>query len=165
MAEIVLARIDSRLIHGQVVAKWMKTVNANQIVVIDDNLAKDPVMSSIYSMAAPPGCKVSILSTEKAVAEWKKDGLGPSSNSTIILFKDVKTALAAWEAGLILDRLQVGGLGGGPSRKAVFKNITLDGRDAEELTVLQNGGVKIFFQTVPEDTPGDLESALKALGV
>ena len=100
MAQIVLARIDSRLIHGQVVAKWMKTVNANQIVVIDDNLAKDPVMSSIYSMAAPPGCKVSILSIEKAVAEWKKDALGPSSNSTIVLFKDVRTALAACNSRL-----------------------------------------------------------------
>ncbi len=161
MAANFLARIDSRLIHGQVVAKWLKTIQANHIIVIDDSLAKDSFMSNIYSMAAPPGCKVTIITVEKALEQWNSDRLGIDSNSTIILFKDVKTALAAWQQGLKLPQLQVGGLGAGPDRKTVFKNITLNAKDAAELTLLSSGGVAVIFQTVPEDTPSTLETILK----
>ena len=41
MAEIVLCRIDSRLIHGQVMTKWVNQSQANKIVVVSDELAND----------------------------------------------------------------------------------------------------------------------------
>ena len=34
MAEIQIARIDYRLIHGQVVTKWMKAYPAKRIVIV-----------------------------------------------------------------------------------------------------------------------------------
>lgn len=39
---IVHARIDYRLIHGQVITKWLKRSDANKIIVIDDPLSRDP---------------------------------------------------------------------------------------------------------------------------
>jgi D-glucosaminate-specific PTS system IIB component len=163
MATQFLARIDSRLIHGQVVAKWLKTIHANHIIVIDDSLAKNSFMSNIYSMAAPPGCKVTIVTIEKALEQWNSDHLGIDSNSTIMLFKDVKTALSVWQQGLKLTQLQVGGLGAGPDRKTVFKNITLNAKDAADLALLSNCGVNIIFQTVPEDTPNTLKTILNGV--
>ena len=62
MAEIVLCRIDSRLIHGQVMTKWVNQVQANKIVVISDELAADDFLRSIYLMAAPSGVEVICLS-------------------------------------------------------------------------------------------------------
>lgn len=166
MASVALARIDSRLIHGQVVAKWLKSINAGQIVVVDDTLANDPFMSSIYSMAVPQGCKVRICTIEQAVAEWQENQLGYSSETMIMLFKDVRTALAAWQQGLTaFTQLQVGGLGGGPARKVVYKNITLDKKDCDDLVLLSNGGVQVIFQTVPEDTPGKLENIIKSMNM
>lgn len=38
MADIVLCRIDSRLIHGQVMTKWVNQSSANKIVVVSDEL-------------------------------------------------------------------------------------------------------------------------------
>ena len=40
MAEISLIRIDFRLIHGQVVTKWVKQANANRIIIVNDMLAR-----------------------------------------------------------------------------------------------------------------------------
>lgn len=37
MAEIKLFRIDSRLIHGQIITKWLKVSKADKIVVVDWN--------------------------------------------------------------------------------------------------------------------------------
>ena len=41
MAKISLVRLDSRLIHGQVITKWVKIAKANRIIIIDDELSKD----------------------------------------------------------------------------------------------------------------------------
>lgn len=47
--EIGLIRVDSRLIHGQVITKWLNYSKANVIVVVDDELSKDSFMSEIYT--------------------------------------------------------------------------------------------------------------------
>ncbi len=38
---ILLTRIDNRLVHGQVGVTWTQTLNANLIVVADDVVAED----------------------------------------------------------------------------------------------------------------------------
>ena len=161
MANIALVRVDSRLIHGQVITKWMKQTNANRIAVIDDKLAKDPFMSKIYIMAAPPGVKVQMLTVDEAVASWGRDQMG--TGNILILFKDLPTVMEAWKEGFPIKKLQVGGLGGAPGRKAVFQNITLSQQDAEDLKSMQQGGVDVIFQTIPEDNPGTLDAVLKNL--
>ncbi len=158
MANIILSRIDSRLIHGQVITKWLKQTNASHILIIDDGLAKDPFLGKIYTMAAPPGCRVQIMPVSEAVELLKST---TSANRVLILFKDVCTALKSWQAGLLLKQLQVGGIGGAPGRKVVFHSITLNQQEADDLVTMQNGGVEIIFQTIPEDCPGTLDDILK----
>ena len=65
MAEIVLIRIDHRLIHGQVVGMWIQEFKADHILVIDDILAKDPFMQRIYTAAAPVTAKVEMMTVEQ----------------------------------------------------------------------------------------------------
>lgn len=61
MGEIVLARIDDRLIHGQVMTAWLQFTGGNHIVIVDDATARDEFTKSIMSMAVPNGIKLSIL--------------------------------------------------------------------------------------------------------
>ena len=42
MKNVVLTRIDDRLIHGQVVTGWVKKTECSRILVVDDQVAKDP---------------------------------------------------------------------------------------------------------------------------
>ena len=39
MAEIQVIRADFRLIHGQVITKWIRQTPANKILIIDDVLS------------------------------------------------------------------------------------------------------------------------------
>ena len=41
MGKITFARVDSRLIHGQIVTKWAKSSGANTIYIIDDAVRSD----------------------------------------------------------------------------------------------------------------------------
>ncbi|MBP2631740.1 MAG: mannose/fructose/sorbose transporter subunit [Firmicutes bacterium] len=161
MAEIKLVRVDFRLIHGQVITRWLKQTNANRIIVIDNKLSKDPFMSQVYVMAAPPGINVEMMSVDEAAASWAKNELG--NGSLLMLFKTVSAALEALEKGIPFKRLQIGGLGAGPGRKVVYNQITLNKEDAEKLQKISDAGTEVFFQTVPEETSASLENIIKKL--
>lgn len=149
MADIRLVRIDFRLIHGQVITKWFKQTMANEILIIDDALSQDEFMANIYTMSAPPGAKVSVYSVEKAVEEWKNNGLG--DGKLFILFKNVDQTYKAWKAGFPLPEVQIGGLGSAPGRKVVFGPITMDDADAKRLHEMDQNGVYVYLHQVPEE--------------
>ena len=48
MGKITFARVDSRLIHGQIVTKWAKSSGANTIYIIDDAVRSDDFSMDIY---------------------------------------------------------------------------------------------------------------------
>ncbi|AYM90640.1 MULTISPECIES: PTS system mannose/fructose/N-acetylgalactosamine-transporter subunit IIB [Serratia] len=159
MANIVLCRIDSRLIHGQVVTKWVGQSQANRIAVVSDELEADPFMKSIYLMAAPPNVKVDCYGNQSFAAAWRENQLG--EGNVLVLFPNLVSVQQAVVDGFDVKNIQVGGLGGGPNRKAVFQNITLDEADVAILRDLQQRGVTVFFQTIPEDKPQALADILK----
>ncbi|WP_294614291.1 PTS sugar transporter subunit IIB [uncultured Gilliamella sp.] len=159
MAKIVLCRIDSRLIHGQVVTKWVGQSQANRIVVVSDELENDPFMKNIYLMAAPPNVKVDCLGNQHFVQLWTENQLG--EGNVLVLFPSLTTVCQAIEMGFTIDKIQVGGLGGGPNRKAVFQNITLDDNDVKTLEKIKQFGVDVYFQTIPEDKPQQVDDVLK----
>ena len=69
---IALTRVDFRLIHGQVITRWLKQCDINEIVTVDTALSKDEFMQDVFKMAAPKGVRIRILSVEEAVArKWR----------------------------------------------------------------------------------------------
>ena len=159
MAKIVLCRIERRLIHGQVVTKWVGQSQANRIAVVSDELDADPFMKNIYLMAAPPNIKVDCFSNASFTAAWRENQLG--EGNVLVLFPSLSAIQQAVQQGFDVTTIQVGGLGGGPNRKAVFQNITLDEKDVGILGELKNSGIQVFFQTIPEDKPQSLDDILK----
>ncbi|MEZ0240776.1 MAG: PTS sugar transporter subunit IIB, partial [Chloroflexota bacterium] len=47
-----LVRVDDRLIHGQVVAIWLKALRAQRIVIVDDRTAADEFLREILELAS-----------------------------------------------------------------------------------------------------------------
>ena len=159
MGKIVRTRVDSRLIHGQVMTKWVNQVQANKIVIVSDELANDEFMKSIYLLSAPAGITVDCLTAADAVKSYKDDVFG--EGRILLLLPSLQVLESIFNAGIKVDSVQIGGLGGGPSRKGVFQNITLDDADAKVCEDLSAQGVSIVFQTIPEDAPQDVATILK----
>ena len=65
---IVLARIDDRLIHGQVVTVWSKVTNCQRIIVCDDDVANDTIRATLLKQVAPAGIKSHVVTLDKAIA-------------------------------------------------------------------------------------------------
>ena len=102
MAEISLIRVDSRLIHGQVITKWRKIFNITKIVVVDDSLANDEFMIRMYEAAAPAGVKVKVYGVEKAKRLWDKNQFG-TEGRVLLLFKDIPTCYKLYEQGVPMN--------------------------------------------------------------
>ena len=43
MENIELVRIDDRMLHGQVVSTWLKDYSIEQVLIINDKAANDPI--------------------------------------------------------------------------------------------------------------------------
>lgn len=158
---IVLTRVDFRLIHGQVITRWLTQCQINEIVTVDTALSKDSFMQEVFKMAAPKGVKIKILNIDEAVKQQQEGAF--DKNRVMLLFKSVKELSDACKAGLKLEEVQIGGLGGGPGRKAVNNAITLDRADADMLLDLEKGGINIYFQTTPDYPSETLAKAVAKL--
>ncbi|MGM0215989.1 PTS sugar transporter subunit IIB [Enterococcus sp. AZ109] len=150
MEEIKFARVDHRLIHGQVITKWMKLVQANKIVIVDDTLGKDPFMADIYAMAAPAGVSVEIIDTQEIVK--RLSGGQYRGDQLFLLFKNVSAVEKAVNNGLKLQQLQLGGVPYEQGRTKVISAVSLLKEEVDFLEALNNSGTEVIAQIVPEES-------------
>ena len=156
--EIGLIRVDSRLIHGQVITKWLNYSKANVIVVVDDELSKDSFMSEIYKASAPNGIIVEILSIDDFM---KNTGTHKYSNKRLlILLKNIETVYELYLRQFKMEHIQLGGLPSGVGKKAIYKAIFFS-NTSNKLRDIANSGVYIDMQVIPEDTKSDLMKMIK----
>ncbi|MBC7232878.1 MAG: PTS sugar transporter subunit IIB [Chloroflexi bacterium] len=159
IAELGLVRIDDRLIHGQVVAVWVKHLRTDRIVIVDDGVAKDPFMQEVLRLAAPPGITVDVCSIQEGIATLGEEA--PQRDRTMVLLRSPQAARQLFDGGVRFTHLNVGGLGAGPGRKLVFKNISMSDEEKEILKSLVRDGVRITLQTVPGEQCVDFSSLVK----
>ena len=161
MGEINLARVDDRLIHGQVMTKWSKGLGTNALFVIDNPTAKDSFMKDIFMMsAANSGMTIKVFSTDEAIEYWTKHNF--EKYRAILLFKNIATVKEVIEKGLPIKRLNIGGIAKTKDAKFVISSVGLKPADAELLKEIQSKEVEVFFQTVPDTKAISLNDALKS---
>lgn len=159
IAELGLVRIDDRLIHGQVVAVWVKHIRTDTIVIVDDGVAKDPFMQEVLRLAAPPGITVDVRTVQEAITTLGNDA--PNRERIMVLLKSPKTARQLFDGGVRFSHLNVGGIGAGPGRKSLFRNISMSEEEKSILKSLVRDGVKVTLQTVPGEQTADFASLVK----
>ncbi|MBS7009008.1 PTS sugar transporter subunit IIB [Anaerostipes sp.] len=158
MAEIQIARIDYRLIHGQVVTKWMKAYPAKRIVIVDSELAQDDFMADIYMMAAPAGTKVDVVETERA-----RSFLDSISGSVFLLFKNVESCYEAFFNGVAFPRLVVGGIPTDAGKVLVYSSIYMSASEYDKLEQISRAGIEVILQSTPDDSCAELSKIKEKL--
>ena len=72
MPDILMTRIDNRLVHGQVGVAWTTALpGVNLIVVADDLVAADPLQQSLMTATAKSsGCGIRFFTLDKTIERW-----------------------------------------------------------------------------------------------
>jgi len=144
---ILLARVDDRLIHGQVVHGWGRGLRASRYVIVSNALRADPTHAELYLLAVPEDARGLVVSEE----ELRDAVLGEelARERTILLFADLGTPLRLVEAGYPLPELNLGGLHHAPGKGAVLPYLFLDAEDRSRLAALTARGVRVTAQDLP----------------
>ena len=148
---LVLARVDDRLIHGQVVVGWGKTLGIRYIVLVDDKVRASDWEQDLYRMGVPPDVEVIFASTAEALpqlAAWQAD-----RRPGILLTADVQTMAALAANGGPIRSVNIGGVHHRPGRAERLRYVYLSDDEAAVLRDIAARGVEVTAQDVPTAAP------------
>lgn len=146
--EIVLARIDDRLIHGQVVTRWIQYAKAKKIIIVDDEVPNDSFLKQVIHLSIPPKIELFILSVSEAIDFIHAD---KSDERFMLLFKYPQSVLKLIHSGVPIPEVILGGVGAHESRKKFYRNISLSPVELETLNKIRETGSNIYIKSIPED--------------
>ena len=135
MAEpnILLTRIDNRLVHGQVATQWNSTLGSNLILVANDDVSNNTMRQNLMKMAAPTGVATRFFSLQKTI-----DVIGKASprQQIFIVAETPEDVLTLVKGGVPIQKVNI--------------------EDVAALKELQELGVELEIRRVPstpvEDT-------------
>ena len=154
----VLARIDSRLLHGQVTTAWTKTTNPNRIIVVSDGVAHDNLRKSMITEAAPPGVKANVVPISKMIQVAHDTRFG--NTKALLLFETPQDALEAIKGGVEIKELNIGSMAHSIGKVAVSKVLSLGKEDVETFEELKKLGVSFDVRKVPSDSKDNMDAII-----
>lgn len=153
---LVLARIDCRLIHGQVVETWVPHVKANLLIVANDDLAANPMLRSVMELAVPVGIRVRFCRLDEviaAIAEADRAG-----DRSILLVSNASDALKARKDGAAFTLLNIGNLHFAEGKVQISPSVFFAPEDFEALRWFRSHGVSVCVKGTPFETGMSFEA-------
>jgi mannose/fructose/N-acetylgalactosamine-specific phosphotransferase system component IIB len=142
-----------------VAVKWTLAFGITNIVIIDNGIANNPMLKNININLSPKGSVVQVLSTEEAYTVLKQEHES-SLTHTLVVAIVPEIFLSLVEAGLKIETLIVGNMGGASERQQLTRNLYVTPAEASQLLKLNEMGVDLVAKMVPDDHPKDIINTL-----
>lgn len=146
---IKLARVDHRLIHGQVAFSWTKFLGIDLILIPSDSVIQDQLRISMLRIAKPSNVKLIIKSLEESI-EAINSGI-TDKYKMLVLFESVDDAYQVISETTCIKELNLGGMKNSSERKQISKAVHLSESDVRQINELRSRGVEVTVQLVPDD--------------
>lgn len=157
MPNILLTRIDNRLIHGQVGVTWTMTLGANLILVADDETSENQLMQQLMATTAKSsGAGVRFFSIQKTIDIIHK---AADRQKIFIVCKTPKQVRQLIEGGVPITEVNVGNMHFSQGKHQISKKVYVDDEDMQDLKAIKDAGVTLYIQ----DVPGDPKESIKDL--
>ena len=157
--KIVLARIDTRLLHGQVATSWTKATNPDRIIVVSDAVSKDQLRKSMVMEAAPPGVKAHVVPVwkMKEIVDDPRFGL----TKAMLLFEKPQDVLEYLELGGKLDEVNLGSMAYSEGKINLTNAVSMGREDVETFDKIREIGVNVEVRKVPSDKRENFDNMMK----
>ncbi len=155
MDNIKLLRIDNRLVHGQVGVTWISSVQANLIVVVDDEVAKDNLQQQLMTMTATSsGVGIRFFGVEQAIQTIPK--ASPAQKIFIVCrTPDIVRRLV--DANIGIKTVNVGNMHFSAGKTQLSAKVFVNDQDLSDLRYIKSQNIDIFIQDVPSDSKKEIE--------
>ena len=155
MAEpnILLTRIDNRLIHGQVATQWNSTLGANLILVANDDVAGNKMRQNLMNMAAPPGVATRFFSLQKTIDVIHK---ASPKQHIFLVAENPSDVLTLVKGGVPIRKVNIGNMHMSEGKRQVATSVAVDDADVAAFKELQDLGVELEIRRVPSTPAEDI---------
>ena len=157
--KLVLTRVDSRLLHGQVATAWTKSVLPSRIIIVSDAVAKDDLRKRLIEQAAPPGVKANVVPISKMIEIAKDPRFG--GTKALLLFENPQDVIRVMDGGVDIKEVNVGSMAHSVGKVVVSKVLSMGQEDVKAFEEMKSKGVKFDVRKVPNDSKANMDDILK----
>jgi PTS system N-acetylgalactosamine-specific IIB component len=158
MPNIVLTRIDNRLIHGQVATMWSSSVGANLLLVANDEVSKNEFRQGLMDMAAPSFAQTRYFSIEKTINIINR---ASKSQHIAIICENPQDVLKLVEGGVPIKKVNIGNMHMAQGKRQVSKAVCVDDNDVDAFKKLKALGVELEIRRVPSESAESIDELFK----
>lgn len=155
---IVLTRIDNRLLHGVVATQWAPSCGCSRLMVIDDEVANDPVKKETMKFGRPAGVNLSIIDEQTALTNFKNHKY--EGQKVFIVTKNPETLWKVMQTGEDIKEINIGGTIQKEQGIVLSSRAFADADDVKAYEALHKHGVAMYVQYVPSDRKVSLDTLL-----
>ncbi|MDD7306242.1 MAG: PTS N-acetylgalactosamine transporter subunit IIB [Peptoniphilaceae bacterium] len=154
MPNIVLTRIDNRLLHGQVATQWTKVIGANLILVANDDVASNKMRQGLMDMAAPNGVATRYWTLQKTIDTIHK---AADRQHIFIICESPEDVLTLVEGGVPIKKVNIGNMHMAEGKRQVAGVVAVDDKDVEAFKKLRDLGVELEIRKVPTESKENID--------
>ncbi len=158
MPNIVLTRIDNRLIHGQVATQWCGVVGANLLLVANDNVAADEFRQGLMNMAAPAYAQTRYFTIQKTIDIIDR---ASDAQKIAIICETPQDVLRLVEGGVPIKKVNIGNMHMAEGKRQVATSVAVNDDDVAAFKKMQDMGVELEIKRVPDIAAEDVSKLFK----
>lgn len=158
MPDIVLCRIDNRLIHGQVATQWSGSIGANLLLVANDEVSGNKLRQGLMDMAAPSYAQTRYWTIEKTISTIDK---ASPKQHIFIVCENPQDVLKLVEGGVPIKKVNIGNMHMAEGKRQVAGSVAVDDADVAAFKKLRELGVELEIRRVPQEAAEDIEKLFR----
>ena len=141
---IVFARVDDRLIHGQVVQAWLPALNIDEVVIPCPKARENRINKNLLRLSLPFEYELTVLEPARCVGYMTN-----SPKRILLLMSSLQDLQPLLEDGLQIKSVNIGGMHFKEGARKLAEHVFLDELDQNTLKILNDLGIGIETRAVP----------------
>lgn len=151
---IIMTRVDERLIHGQG-QLWIKALGCNTVIVANDDVSQDAIQQTLMKTVVPESVVIRFFSLQKVIDVIHK---AHPTQTIFIVVKNLEDALTLIQAGVPIKELNLGNIHNAPGKEKVTRSLFLSAEDKAIIKTLhQIYHIQFNTKTTPLGNDGAAE--------
>ncbi len=154
---VIFARVDDRLIHGQIVQAWLPELNIDEVVIPCPKEQEKRFNPNLLRLSLPFEYELTLLEPAKCVAY-----MAGSAKRILLLLNSLQDLNPLLQDGLAIKSINIGGMHFKEGAQKLAEHVFLDEQDKNTLKILNDLGISIETRAVPSSKSISVKEILQA---
>ncbi len=146
---MLLLRVDDRLIHGQVIAGWVRPLSIEKIILASNIISKDEWACNAYRLAIPEEIEFQCM----GISDCVENVQAANKKKIMIIVETLTEASQLVKNGFHIKEINIGGIGYKEGSREIAPYIYLSPEDIESVVYLHQKGIKVIGKQLPNSMP------------